>query len=763
MNRDAAEPAPPRQSNVLQVGANTALNVAAIATFVPCLYLLCVGRGTRDWREWAIYALALGLWCIALLPVVRRFRAEVSTFAAILILASPLLLTPMGGPGWIAVGTVSFAISVGAIFSFPFRIAIVIVLSVATLDAYVRLSEPPAAAFVDSDLMDGLIGPLMLIFSGIGLILAQWVWVRYIQSGDRLIAGLRAEEGFERHELRIFSARTAIERRIHETVLNTLAGISMGIPATSASVARQICQRDLDGIGAGATYVHEASAGDIITSALASQDAPRVSCSITIHADAILPAHIANTVRDAVVEALRNVERHSGQTAASIHVSLLDSLTIRIHDSGSGLAWDAPEGFGIREGMTSGLALVGGSTSVESSATYGTSVTLTVPISALSSVSTRSNELPLRSGLIDGSLTARLGMLGTILFLLVASWTIAEPLPAGLVVLLGLVTYALINIALCFAWNTHVRMPLTVAGTCLGLGVFAYVAMSAPGCSNVSSISWLMYGVSGGGTLLILNASRRHTIQLGIVAAFALAGFALALAMPPSCQVEPLVAAFIVSCYMGSVASVILWIDRNVAVQQQRAAAIWERILNERVELDLQIATRKSWDLLTTSTRNLLQGIADGTYSVDDPWVRATAAAEATVIRNRLGLISPPHKGHDKPFTTLLSQLTPVAARFGTTIDGDEVEPLTRLDPYPGALVNFIEKVILQCAASAESPLEPIGIRALVDTNVDELILNLPITGLVLNASLIGDCQIELLAPGQSDASTLVSIRRPMA
>jgi hypothetical protein len=694
---------------------------------------------------------------------VRRFRAGISTIATSLILASPLIIAPLGGPGWVIIGVVSFAIIVGAIFNFSTRLALIVLICVAALDAYVRYCAPPAAAFIDTSPLHGLMGPLLLILSGSGLILAQGVWVQFIQDGDRLIANLRTAEERERGERRIFAAQTAIERRIHETVLNTLAGISMGIPASSASVARQICQRDLDGIGAGSTYAHDTRASAIIASGLASDGASRVTCAVTIHADPILPAHIADTVRDAVVEALRNVDRHSGQTTASIDVDCLDSMTIRIHDSGSGFARDAAESFGIREGMRSGLTFVGGTVSVETSATHGTTVTLTLPISALSTISTHSNEVPLRVGLIDGSLTSRIGMLGTIIFLLVASWVIAEPLPTPQVVLLFIVTYVLINIALCFGWNTRARIPLTIAGICLGLGVFVHVATSAPDCSDVSSVSLLMYGVSGGGTLLLLNASRHRAIQLGTVAAFSLVGLALALAIPSSCRVEPLVAAFIVCCYMVSVAYVIVWIDRNFVVQQQRTAAIWERILDERVERDLQVATRMSWDLLTTSTRDLLQGVAGGTLAVDDPWVRATAATEATMIRNRLGLISSPRTGHETPFTMLLTRLTDVAARLGTTIDGDEVEPLTRLDAYPAELVDFIEGLIAQCAGSEQSSLEPVGIRALVDTNVDELIISLPATGFVISESMIQDCLIEVLAAGEGDARTLVSIRRPLA
>jgi len=301
MKRVAAAPTPIRQSSLIQVASNTALNVTGVATFVPCLYLLWVGRGSRDWKEWAIYAVALGLWCLGLVPAVRRYRAAISTGAGALILASPLIIAPIGGPGWVIIGVASFAIIVGAIFNFSTRVAPIVLICVTALDAYVRYCAPPAAAFVDTSPMHGLMGPLLLFLSGSGLILAQGVWVRFIQDGDRLSANLRASEERERGERRVFAAQTAIERRIHETVLNTLAGISMGIPDSSAAVAREICQRDLDGIGAGSTYAHDTNARAVISSALASDGASRVTCAVTMHADPVLPAYIANTVRDAVV------------------------------------------------------------------------------------------------------------------------------------------------------------------------------------------------------------------------------------------------------------------------------------------------------------------------------------------------------------------------------------------------------------------------------------------------------------------------------
>ena len=59
--------------------------------------------------------------------------------------------------------------------------------------------------------MHRLMGPLLLFLSGSGLILAQSVWIRFIQGGDQLIANLRAAVERERGERRILAAQTAIE------------------------------------------------------------------------------------------------------------------------------------------------------------------------------------------------------------------------------------------------------------------------------------------------------------------------------------------------------------------------------------------------------------------------------------------------------------------------------------------------------------------------------------------------------------------------
>jgi hypothetical protein len=54
-------------------------------------------------------------------------------------------------------------------------------------------------------------GPLLHFLGESRLILAQGVWVRFIQGGDQLIANLRAAEERERGVRRILAAQTAIE------------------------------------------------------------------------------------------------------------------------------------------------------------------------------------------------------------------------------------------------------------------------------------------------------------------------------------------------------------------------------------------------------------------------------------------------------------------------------------------------------------------------------------------------------------------------
>jgi len=751
----------PLQSDVIHAGATVALGVSAVVTFVPSFFLLWLGRDVHGWQEWAISLVALGLWCVGLGPPLRTVRPAVSTLATALVLLSPLMISPLGGPGWVLVTTTAVAIIVGAVFSMPTWAAIVVTCLIAALDGCVRLSAPPSAAFVDSDLMHGLIGPLLDILTGFGLIMAQREWVRLTRDGDRLTMELRRAEEAERHELSIFTARAAVERRIHETVLNTLSAISMGMPSTSAAAARETCRHDLDQIGRGGAFAEDVHVSVVIEQALASLAGAGLNCGVVIECDPRLSHPIANAVCDAVVEALRNVERHSGQNSATIHISLADYLIIEIRDDGVGFTQISDGRFGTRDAIRAAMAGVGATSLITSGRGQGTTVTLSLPSSALNALA--NPEPPLLGRLVDGSQRSRIGMLSTSVFLLISSWAIAEQLPFGRLAFVAIITSVIINVVLCFAWNSRARMPLVSFDVAVIVCSFGFVASSAPGCSNVSGISWLISGMSGGGTLLVLTSSRRLAIQLGSILVITLLSLELALAVPASCQIQPLAATFINACYMASIIYVFIWIDRNFDAQRQQAADIWQMILNDQSRLDHQVATRESWGLLGPSARDLLEGVADGSLAVDDPRVRVSAGTIATAIRGRMGLGAAATPGIDSPFNELLTRLSPIAARLRTTIDGDEITQLMRSDPYPPELIAVIEMLMVHCVEAGRLVPEGVSVRALADEEEDELIIIFPSDNLVMTDVLIEDCWVEVLASEHKDGKTRVSVRRPQA
>jgi hypothetical protein len=168
----------------------------------------------------------------------------------------------------------------------------------------------------------------------------------------------------------------------------------MGILASSASVARQICRRDLDCIGAGRpTLTTQACVPSsrrpwrpmVHLGSLRGHDACRTSPTC-VHSQ-----HCSRCSRGGASQRRTSLgsdhRLHRGRLSG-----LIDHPYPRLR---FGFARDAAKSFGIREGMRSGFTSVGSTVSIETSATQGTTVSLTLPISALKTVDTQSDEIGL--------------------------------------------------------------------------------------------------------------------------------------------------------------------------------------------------------------------------------------------------------------------------------------------------------------------------------------------------------------------------------
>jgi signal transduction histidine kinase len=100
--------------------------------------------------------------------------------------------------------------------------------------------------------------------------------------------------------------------------------------------------------------------------------------SLTAPAAQMLPAEVALALSQSVGEALANVARHSGVSAASV---VLDSSSITVTDRGRGFDPTAvgPHRRGISLSIVQRMAGVGGSATIESQPGSGTTVRLVWP------------------------------------------------------------------------------------------------------------------------------------------------------------------------------------------------------------------------------------------------------------------------------------------------------------------------------------------------------------------------------------------------
>jgi signal transduction histidine kinase len=750
--RDA--PFEPKLADAIDKASRVALTSAGAAIFIPALVLLLLGFDTRGLPDWLALLIPTTVWCAGLLPALHRQRAPIQTLAGVLLLLSPLLIAPWGSPGWVMLTTVAFATIVGIVFSFDAIVATVLVAFVAGLNAYVAVRSPPAVAFPGDDLMGNFMGPLMDLVCGIGLVIAHSEWVRLTRVADELHAELLGLEETSRRESATAIAQATVERRIHETVLNTLAGISMTLDASSAETARESCIRDLEQLAIGAQPAPRAHLEDIIASAMSATAADEVDCTIHIDVDAVIDPVRATALRDALVEALRNVKRHAGTSNASITVTGEGtSLIVRVHDNGLGLVPAAAERFGMRNTIRSGMAAVGGSATIGSGDGAGTTVTLTIP--AGERQASRVPHVP-ALGLLDESLLSRVGLLGTNVFVLMAAPFISGALTPRAPVFLAIVLFVSINTALALLWNTAARKPLALAGLAAAAIAFAAAGATAPGCSVVSSLVWLVTGVSGGGVLLIMLAFDSTVARILVPVYMTAIGLALALSLPDTCQIDPLATLVIQLSYLGAVLYFIVWVDDAYEAQHDQAREVWQRIVEESAARDAQSALDSAWSHLSDSALELITGIADGSQDPNDAAIRSLAASEASALRRRLGL----RTSRLGPMDHLLDRLALATEGTGSTIDAEAITETNRSDPLPEEVCLLLERIVGATWQAA------IGLTCFEDDGEEEYLLIVPHSALdaaeVDSTEIrIADCTVAVLADEIGADDARISIRRP--
>lgn len=720
-----------------------ALNAAGLVIFVPSGYFLASSTGAQasDWLSWLI---PLGLWCSGYLPSLRPSRAPIQVAAGLLLVIMTLVVPE--GPSWIPVGVVSFAVIVAAVFNLSTRAAFAVVLLAAALDLVTMQSNAASIGLFGVGLIAPWAGALLNVLAGGGLLIAWAAWHRKVRQADAEFDEIRAARAVEEQAIAAEAGTEAVRRRIHETILNTLAGISMGLPPDAQPRAEATCQRDLQQLNRGLDQLDDVPVSVIVAAAQQALEPTALVCDVCIPRDVTITAGIANALRDAITESLRNVERHSGVLEASIHAEITDEVVVTIRDHGRGPAPSAQEKFGVRNAVRANLSAIGGSATLSRGENGGTHVTLHAPLTEPTAL--RVPTFPVL-GVADSTIWGRLGVTGTNLYMLIlVPIVITEFATPGLTAI-TIATYVVCMLVLAAAWTSSLKRPLVLIGIVLIPLPFLFAGAGTLTCVAAPGVQGLITGMAGGGVMLILIAAPQTWIRVAIVVVAIAASSWLAFRLPNTCEQEALLSVGVNAIYMIAITIVLIWIDLRFDARRTSAQREWERVLDERIRRQRRFAEEASWLAVPSSTRMLLEDVASGRLHVSDIDTHVRAANEAEILRSSLGL----SRKHSPTLDHLVEELLPTARKIGASIEVDALMSGRRQDPLPAQSVAFLDDLI-----RTNTP-ESVTIRTVMDDDWEEYVVVMPAKQL---PSEVPDSIEDVLVELELHEGTLhLSLRRP--
>lgn len=729
-------------TRLLQAAGLIALTVAGLVVFVPSILalLLYEPAPVADW--WVVGVPGI-VWAAGFLPIWRSQRPRVQSGAVILLLMLGVLSS---ADAWLPMTLIGFAAVVAAVFTLSVRGAIAIIVIVSAIDITARIVDPPATVSAVGGLAPVISGALLIIVAGGGLLLAWHAWLLRLREAESAYEQVQAATEQHSRDAARRDAASAVTRRIHETVLNTLTALSMGVSPASEGAARKACRRDLEQMAIGFDPLPDSRFSQIL--AAASSQVPEVDTRVELAAtaDAMVTSAIANPLRDALVEALRNVARHAGTNRALIRVTMDQNVVIEVIDNGVGMTAGAAERFGMRNSIRSGLASIGGRADVQTRSDGGTCVTLIAPVER-PIATTQPNLRAIR--IVDSSLWTRLGLLGTNAFMLLMVVPVVAPLQTSLATGSLILAYVAVLATLALAWHRVPRVGMTLLAAGLLMATFLVTASRPLSCTQMWSIDTLLAGMSGGALLLPLVALNGWRARLALIVAVGAASSLVVWALPGECMPVAVTQWSVTTAYVAAFAIGLSWVEMVFERQRDRAQEQWSALLEEELSEEARLAASSTWSTVGSTTLDLLEGVADGSIDLHSTDLTARAAAEADTLRADLGLSSPPGDAVDH----LSRRLVRAAARSGGTFELELLFEFTRPDHYPDAILELVADEI------ARSPHGHLILRGFVDDGFEELVGVLAgESGAESARHAVGDTTLEIFV---GDTETHLIIRRP--
>lgn len=711
-----------------------ALSASGAAVFLPAAWLLAVSPSAAagDWLAWGI---ALAVWVVGFVPAFARRRPEIQLIAGFVLLSMAWFLP--GPSEWIQPSIAGFGVVVGAVFTlraFPALMVVLAATVIGVIDANLQL---PSVAFVAGPMPQRLLGPALVLVAGTGLVVTVREWRRTVMDLEGYEASVRALIDREHRAEQARLAREAMLRRMHETVLNTLTGLSYGIPASAVPEARARAASGVEGLERSWAFDTDTNVTQVVRVAIAA--VPTVAVSVQVDGDAVVDAVTAEALRDAVVEALRNVDRHAGVRHASVtgRVSRPSrtlpegSIALEVRDEGVGFDLEDVGRFGMHRSLRAGVEAVRGRVDVVTTPGAGTRVCIDLPVARPFPPAAHAvRSLSMQPVLV------RVGLLATNLYLVACLPVLVAGWPSSTQVAIAVLAFAALNTALALRWESSWHVGMVAAGALLALLVAAAArpaaqAVDSPGA--MEQLGWLMLALGGGGSILLVQAVRGAR-RVALVAVTVLAALAwLTLSVPPQWRLFPAMATVVAVIYLIAAAVSVAFADGLLERRRFEAMSGWDALARTSAVREARELVAGQREAVDPAVRSFLIEVAEGHLDPSSDAVRVGAAHLADRLRGALAGAPEPSPA----FAGLVSALEEHAVKCGVDVESAVAGHLVREDAYPAAMVQRLVAAATmgrsaRITALAEGDHEEIVLRVDgIDTSADTPV-----------ASAAADCSI---------------------
>lgn len=616
--------------------------------------------------------LSLVLWYFLEYVVPRKQGNVVSILLAIIILYVPLWERSSHSQIWYVVNLSGVATVVLAALYSKWPASLFFIGISALIEHFVIVSQSDPLYTSGVNWLNGWVTPVWTFLLGAFVGFAFQGLEETFAQEDRIAESMETLKARDAIMRALAEEHSSQRRRLHETVLNTLATLVR----KNTGETEPLLNRLRNEIAEARFYqglVAPTSMSAIIGSVVPTLAAGDPSVEIKKGEDILLPQKIARDVRDAMAELILNAVRHSGGSQVRISWERRQgNLIVKVKDNGVGLSQKSSKGLGLGQILPEILADRRAKMSIATGEGTGTEIELSIPLEA-------EEDQPAISHTPPHSLFEMFDSVGRILLaapaLAVAglSWWLVGPYSPK-PILIGLLIIHVVSVLIA-STNPRARggWLLIAVGLTAGLVTVLLISSNANACENIGQLRWaanfLCSTTSIGAVFYVPRRLRLIFVALTIIALYSM-GFLL----PKACSGALLIPA---SALLGFfLVLVALWRQSNrwrasLRVGKARSAELTRRRIERKIDADRAEQWFSAMDYLDRFAKSATSG------SLVEAELQRQAHIEEARLRARIQL---------DPFVTggfaqLAIGLVNVAASHNWTPSVTVVEALTDSEP----------------------------------------------------------------------------------